>query len=186
MSDQALAVQNIQSQTTDEFFYFFLRLRKDRVRKVVRRLKTQFPEESAEQLARRSIAAKTWLSSMGGALIHLPALLPGIGQAWSMLGFAGGATALSRMHLYLILEIALFFGQDIDDPARVPEMITAVAATGIGTAVPFAMRLLDLNPIFAVSTAAIGSAAVTQLIGESAIRLYSTGADLSLCPADGL
>ena len=31
--------------------------------------------------------------------------------------------------------------------ARVPEMITAVAATEIGTAVPFAMRLLDLNPI---------------------------------------
>ena len=47
MSDQAQAVQNVQSQTTDEFFYFFLRLRKDRVRKVVRRLKTQFPEESA-------------------------------------------------------------------------------------------------------------------------------------------
>ena len=31
MSDQAQAVQNVQNQTTDEFFYFFLRLRKDRV-----------------------------------------------------------------------------------------------------------------------------------------------------------
>jgi hypothetical protein len=42
-----------QSRLADDFFYFFLRLRKDRVRKVVADINARFPEESVEQRARR-------------------------------------------------------------------------------------------------------------------------------------
>ena len=52
---------------------------------MVRRLKTQFPEESANDWPDGQLHRKLAFVN-GGALIHLPALLPGIGQAWSMLG----------------------------------------------------------------------------------------------------
>jgi hypothetical protein len=44
---------------TDAFFYFFLRLRKDRIRKVVADINARFPEESEEQRARRLIEDQT-------------------------------------------------------------------------------------------------------------------------------
>jgi hypothetical protein len=47
---------------TDDFFYFVLRLRKDRIRKAVADIKARFPEESLEQRTRRLIEGKTQLS----------------------------------------------------------------------------------------------------------------------------
>jgi hypothetical protein len=168
MSDDMPSDGQAQSQFTDDLLYFFLRVRKERVRKVVRRLRDQYADETEEQLARRLIASKTQLSAMGGPLTHLPMLIPGIGQALQLLGLVGGTSMMTRMHLSLILEIALLYGKDIDDKARVPEM----AAVGIGTAAPFLVRVLELNPLYALPAAAISAAAVTQIVGESAIKLY--------------
>ena len=92
-----------QSILTDQFFYFFLRLRKQRVQKVVAAVNNAYPQESVEQKARRLIEAQSPLSFLGGALMHLPRLIPGLGQAFEFLGLVGGASALTRMHLYLIL-----------------------------------------------------------------------------------
>jgi len=126
-----------QSILTDQFFYFFLRLRKKRIRAVVEAVNISYPEESAEQKARRLIEAQTPLSFLGGSLIHLPLLIPGLGLTFEFLGFVGGTAAITRMHLYLILEIALLYGMDIDDEARVPEMIAVVAATSLDSHVSF-------------------------------------------------
>ncbi|MEJ2070376.1 MAG: hypothetical protein P8X58_08205 [Syntrophobacterales bacterium] len=112
-----LPAEDPQSLLTDNFFYFFLRLRKGQVRKVVETINDRFPDETLEQRARRLIEAQTSLSFLGGALLHLPMLIPGLGLALGLLGFVGGASALTRMHLYLILEIALLYGKDIDDQA---------------------------------------------------------------------
>ncbi len=172
MPDVMGASKELQSQFTDDFFYFFLRVRKERVRKVVRRLKDQYPDESPEQLARRLISSQSMLSFLGGGILHLPMLLPGIGQAWKLLGFVGGTSVLTRMHLYLILEIALLFGKDIEDQARVSEMTAVVAAVGVAASVPFLIRVLELNPVYALPSAAFSAVTVTQLIGESAIRFY--------------
>jgi hypothetical protein len=179
MSDSEKSLMEPQSQLTDDFFYFFLRLRKDRVRKVVKRLKAEHPDESPEQLARRLVSSQSALSFLGGSLLHLPMLLPGIGQAWKLLGFVGGTSVLTRMHLYLILEIALVFGKDIDDQNRVSEMAAVVGATGVAASAPFLVSLLELNPIYALPAAALSSVTVAQLIGESAIRFYRD-ADLAL------
>ena len=72
-----------QSILADQFFYFFLRLRKKRIRAVVEAVNSSYPEESAEQKARRLIEAQTPLSFLGGTLIHLPMVVPGLGQAFS-------------------------------------------------------------------------------------------------------
>lgn len=183
MPDTEPVTKDLQSQLTDDFFYFFLRLRKERVRKVVKRLQATYPGESPEQLARRLISSHSTLSFVGGGFLHLPMLLPGIGQVWRFLGFVGGTSVLTRMHLHLIMEIALLFGKDIEDQARVPEMAAVVAAMGVAASVPFLVRVLELNPLYALPSAALSSLTVTQLVGESAIRLYRDAVEASEPPA---
>jgi hypothetical protein len=175
MTSEIAGTDSRQSMVTDDFFYFFLRLRKERIRKAVAACRARYPEETPEGLARQLIASSSALSFMGGTLMHVPMLIPGIGQALALLGFVGGASALTRMHLYLILEIALVYGKDIDDQERVPEMAAVVAATGLAASAPFVLHVLDLNPLYALPTAGLTATAVTRLIGESAIRLYSGG-----------
>jgi hypothetical protein len=161
-----------QSLATENFFYFFLRLRKAEIRRTVQALRARHPDETSEQLARRIIESYTSVSFLGGALLHLPFLLPGVGQALQVLGFVGGAGALTRMHLYLILEIALAYGKDIDDEARVPEMAAVVAATGLAAGAPLALQALDLNPLLTLPASGLAAASVAHLIGEAAIQHY--------------
>ena len=166
---------SLQSILADQFFYFFLRLRKDRIRKVVDALNVHYPGESLEQKARRLISAQTSLSFLGGALMHLPGLVPGLGYAFELLGVAGGTSVLCRMHLYLILEIALLYGKDIDDEARVSEMVSVVAATGVAAGVSLLSGALDIA-LLPLPVGGITAAAAAGLIGEQAIRFYSAPA----------
>ncbi|HEY7493747.1 MAG TPA: hypothetical protein VIH59_21895 [Candidatus Tectomicrobia bacterium] len=90
----------LQSLTMDDFLYFFLQLRKARVRDVVQDVRTRYPTDTPEQLARRLTAAHAPLSFLGGSLLHLPMLVPGVGQVLQVLGVVMGDAALTRMHLH--------------------------------------------------------------------------------------
>ena len=169
-----------QSRLTDDFFYFFLRLRKDRIRKIVADINDRHPEEAVEQRARRLIDAQTQLSLLGGLILDLPAMIPVIGHAINILGFVGGTSALVRMHLYLILEIALLYGKDIDDEARVPEMAAVVAGTGVAVGTPFLADALGFHPLVSMATGAVAALTTSRLIGESAIRYLQPAA--GSCP----
>ncbi len=164
--------EKAQSLLTEQFFYFFLRVRKSQVRKVVDAVNKRYPEETLEQRARRLIAAQTALSFLGGTILHLPIFIPGLGQALKLIGVVGGASALTRMHLYLILEIALLYSKDIDDEERVPEMVAVVLATGAAAGAPFLFNLLDLNPLYSLPVAGVAASSVAQVVGETAIRFY--------------
>jgi hypothetical protein len=175
-SSQIQGDMGSQSLATDQFFYFFLRLRKGEIRRTVQVLQSRYPDESPAQLAQRLIESKATLSLIGGTLLHLPLLFPGIGQALKLLGVVGATSLLTRMHLYLVLEIALVFGKDIDDQARVPEMAAVVAATGASAATPWLVQTLELHPLYALPAGSLSAAAMSRLIGESAIRFYSQSA----------
>jgi uncharacterized protein (DUF697 family) len=165
--------QRLQSLTTEDFFYFFLRLRKSEVHRTVQKLKARYPQESPEQLATRLVEAKFRLALLGGTLLNLPLLLPAVGQALKFLGIVGATSMLTRMHLYLILEIALVYGQDIDNQSRVPEMMAVIGATALGSAAPpLVIQALEWNPTYAVPVGALSASAVTHLIGRSAVRFY--------------
>lgn len=163
----------LQSLATDQFFYFFLRLRKGEIRRTVDVARNRYPDDSPEQLARRLIDAKAGLTLVGGTLLHLPMLLPGVGQVLKLAGMVGGFSVITRMHLYLILEIALVYGKDIDDIERVPEMASVVAASGFAAASPMLVHLLEWNPMYALPVGGVAATSVTRLIGESTIRHYS-------------
>jgi hypothetical protein len=183
MTEQSIIPINQQSILTDHFFYFFLRLRKGQIRKDVEALNARYPLETVEQRARRLITAQTPLSFLGGVLMNLPMLVPGLGQALKLLGVVGGASAVTRMHLYLIMEIALLYGKDIDDQARVPEIVAVVLASGLAAGASLLVQALEMNPLLALPVGGLTSASVVRLIGESAIRFYNEEVAETLAPA---
>ena len=147
-------------------------MRKGEVRRTVATLQSRYPDETPEQLARRPIAAKSKPSLLGGALLALPLLVPNLAQTLKLAGLVGATSLLTRMHLYLILEIALLFDKDIDDTARVPELIAVVAATGLGAASPFLAQQWGLDPRLGAPIGALSSTAVTQIVGRAAVAYY--------------
>ncbi len=169
----ARSIGRRQSLAAEEFFYFFLRLRKNEVRRTVRLLEEQFPHDDLRRRARRLVDAKTGLAALGGGLLYVPGLFPAAGQFLKLAGVVGAGSMLTRMHLYLILEIACVYGEDIDDLARVPEMVAVVAATGVGGAAPQLLGGFQLAPWAMAGTGALSMATVTRLIGLTATRFYA-------------
>lgn len=168
--------KRLQSVTTEQFFYFFLRMRKSEIRRIVGILQKRHPDEGPAQLARRLVSSSSAISLLGGSLLTIPLLLPGVGQALKLFGVVGATSMLTRMHLYLIMQIAMLFGKDLDDPARVRELALVIAASGLVAASPMLAAELDLDPRFGVPIGALTAAATTQLIGHTAIALYGRGA----------
>jgi hypothetical protein len=171
--DQQSSAQSLQGLATDQFFYFFLRLRKSEIRRTVQTLRARHPDESPEQLSRRLIDSHSRVALIGGALAYLPCMLPWVGQALKLAGVVGTTSMLTRMHLYLILEIALVHDHDIDDEARVPEMAAVVGATGLAAGTPLLVDALEWTPLIGLPVSMLSARAVTQVIGDTAIRLYS-------------
>ncbi|MGZ8219015.1 hypothetical protein [Methylomagnum sp.] len=165
-------VTGSQGIAEEQFFYFFLQLRKSEIRRMVQCAQALYPDEPPERLARRLINTQCALSLIGGALLHLPQRVPMAGNALKILGFAGGTSVMSRLHLYLILEIALLYGHDIDHEARVPEMLSVLAASGLAGAVPLLVDVLDWHPAAAIPLSGLTAAAITRLVGEGALRFY--------------
>lgn len=161
-----------QGLATDQFFYFFLRLRKNEVKRVVLRAQSLYPDDSQERLARRLINTQSTLSFMAGALLHLPMLLPAANSAMKFVGFAGGTSIMTRMHLYLILEIAHIYGHDVDDRARVPEMMAIIASSGLAAGAPLLVQRMAWPAMAAIPTTGLTVAAITQVIGNAAISYY--------------
>jgi hypothetical protein len=170
--DQRNGAQSFQGLATDQFFYFFLRLRKSEIRRTVQTLRARHPDESPEQLSRRLIDSHSRVALIGGALAYLPCMLPWVGQALKLAGVVGTTSMLTRMHLYLILEIALVHDHDIDDEARVPEMAAVVGATGLAAGTPLLVDALEWTPLVGLPVSMLSARAVTQVIGDTAIRLY--------------
>jgi hypothetical protein len=177
MKNSLVPTRSWQGHAADKFFYFFMGLRKGEIQRRVTRLMAEFPDETPEMLARRLIRAQIPLSLLGGAVLHLPLFVPGVGPVLKMLGMAGGATVIMQMHLYLILEIALLFGHDIDDRDRLKEMAAVVAASGLASGSTFISEALALKPYLAVLGGGLAVTAVSQLIGEAAIRYYGDSAN---------
>jgi hypothetical protein len=127
-----------------------------------------------EQLAQRLIDSSSNLSLVAGSLVGVPLMLPGVNVFLRYLGLAAGSAMVTRMHLYLILEIALLYGKDIDDPERVSEMMTVVAATEAAVTLPaIALQLLNAAPVVSIAASGLTATAMTRLIGSTAVRLYS-------------
>ncbi len=148
-------------------------MRKNEIKRTIKVLQERNPQASPKEIASRVINAKTGLSLLGGSLLHIPAMMPGVGQALKLAGVVGAGSMLTRMHLYMILEVALAYGHDVDDMARVPEMAAVVATTGLGAAAsPLIISRLNLNPSYTAPIGALSMVALTRLVGLTASMYY--------------
>jgi hypothetical protein len=171
---------------SEKFFYYFMGLRKGDLSKQAALMRSRYPDDSTERLARRFIAAQVPLSLLGSALIHIPTALPAIGPAFRFLGLASGTTVTMILNMTLLLQIALLYGHDIDDRARLRELLAVIAATGISSSSTFVLpQLANLAP--GIRAIAGGAATITtgQLVGEIAIKYFSSKplADPEIQPA---
>ena len=173
MDNEIVLAQSVRDHSFDKFLYFFMGLRKGEIRRRVDRLKSEYPTLGPEQLARVLIDAQTPLSFLSGTLLHVPALLPGIGPVLKLIGIAGGATVIMRMHLFLVLEIAMLFGRDIDDRERLNDMATVIAASGLASGATMACGALPLKPFLPLITGSMAVTVISRVIGETAIKFYS-------------
>jgi hypothetical protein len=175
MKKDLVSAPKMQGDATEKFFYFFMGLRKGEIRRRVAKLQAEFPDQSPEQLARRLIRAQIPLSALGGSLLHVPMFVPGIGSALKAIGLAGGAAVILRMHLFLVLEIATLFGRDIDERARLREMLAVVAASGLASGSTLTPEAVSLKPYLGLIAGGVGVTLMSQVLGEAAIRYYRDG-----------
>jgi len=174
MANHALTTKAHWSLSTEKFFYFFMGLRKGEIRKQVQMMKERHPDEDPKQLSRRFVTAQVPLSFLGGALMHLPMLVPVLGPPLKLMGIAMGSSVMIRLNMTLLLQIAMLFGHDIDNRARLKEMAAIIAASGLASGTSLLPYVFNLEPR---AKAVIGGASVmtvSQLLGEAAIRYYSS------------
>lgn len=170
-SDMSVEQLNQQGVYTEEFLFFFMGLRKCHCRHMVGRFRKKYPSDSPEKLAGRLVRAQAALSFTAGILGRLQSGMSSTGLL-RLAGVAGRTVILSRMHVSLILKIALIFDRDIDDKERIPEIVAVIAATLpavilTGSAGNETANITD----YALSGTA--GAAAAYLIGKSAILYYS-------------
>ncbi len=174
MSQEISAAPKLWGLATEKYFYFFMGLRKGEIRKQVSMMQSRYPDESPRQLARRFVSSQAPLSLLSGALFHAPMFVPTVGPVIKLLGIAVGSSLMIRLNMTLVLQIALLFGHDIDDRARLKELAAIIAATGLATYTSQLPQLAHMQPL---QKGVIGGAAVmtaSQLIGEAAIQYYRT------------
>ena len=173
MATHALTPTTHWGLSTEKFFYFFMGLRKGEIRKQVQMMKERHPDDDPSQLARRFVAGQAPLSFLGGALMHLPMLFPALGPPLKLAGIAMGSSVMIRLNMTLLLQIALLFGHDIDDRARLKEMATIIAASGLASGTSLLPYVFNLEPRTKAIVGGVSVITVSQLIGETAIRYYS-------------
>ena len=107
MDQKSFSPPELQSVTMEKFLYHFVGMRKGEIRRTVQVLQSRYPHENPEQLARRLIDAKAKLALISGTLLHLPMLLPGIGQVLKLAGMVGsiwiGVFVAILLHAFNIL-----------------------------------------------------------------------------------
>jgi hypothetical protein len=173
MAKQALTTKVHWGLTTEKFFYFFMGLRKSEIRKQVLMMKERYPDEEPGQLARRFVAAQAPLSILGGALIHLPMLAPALGPPLKLAGIAMGSSVMIRLNMTLLLQIAMLYGHDIDERARLKEMAVIIAASGLASGTSLLPYVFNLEPRAKALIGGASVVSVSQLLGIAAIRYYN-------------
>ncbi|MCB1858472.1 MAG: hypothetical protein KDI63_09380 [Gammaproteobacteria bacterium] len=174
MNHTTVDVSRHWNLATEKFFYYFLGLRKADLRRQVEMMQSRYPDDSPERLARRFIAAQTPLSLVGSALIHAPIAIPAAGPLLRLLGVASGTTVMMVLNMSLVLQIALAFGFDIDDRARLRELWAVVFTTGLASGSTVLLpQFAALNSAPRAVAGGTTVVAASRLIGEAAIHYFS-------------
>ncbi len=165
-----------QGMFFEEFMFFFMGLRKCHCRHMVGRIKRKYPKDSPDKLAERLVQAQAALSFTAGVLAKVQSGLSAGNSTLRLIGIAGRTIIISRMHVSLILKIALIYGKDIDAQERIPEIIAVIAAT-----VPALILTgsganrggtVEETGIINYATSGVAGGATAYILGRAAIMYY--------------
>lgn len=134
----------LQQQPSPGWFFgrwkkVFEKLDKPALLAEVKKLAEQFPNEDSRKLAQRVIKRSARHTAIIGAATSVPALVPGIGTAISIIGVIPEEIYLVRRQCEMVLKIAALFGFDPADNERLLEIIwlsghTSLAVEAVNTA----------------------------------------------------
>ncbi|MCC0176836.1 hypothetical protein I4641_07575 [Waterburya agarophytonicola K14] len=131
----------------------------------VAKMRSQYPQETSNQIAHRLIVQKTW---SGGRLGLLTNIIPPIAALF--LGIELIAT--TKLQTEMVYEIASAYGLDLQDPARRGEVL-AIFGLSLGADVlKTGLTVVEIIPGIGAVVGASTNAAMLYVLGQTACRFY--------------
>ena len=131
----------------------------------VAEMRSQYPNETPEQLANRLIVQKTW---QGGRVGLLTNIIPPIAALF--LGIELIAT--TKLQTEMVYEIAAVYDLDLADPARRGEVL-AIFGLSLGADVlKTGLTIVEIIPGIGAMVGASTNAAMLYVLGQTANRFY--------------
>ncbi len=136
-----------------------------KVRATVEDMRSQYPQETPNQIAHRLIVQKTW---EGGRLGLLTNIIPPI--AALLLGIELIAT--TKLQTEMVYEIAAAYGLDLDEPARRGEVLAIFGLSLGADAIKTGLTVVEIIPGVGAVVGASTNAAILYVLGQTACRFY--------------
>ncbi len=137
-----------------------------KVQQTVDNLRSQYPEETADQIAQRLIVRKTW---EGGRLGLLTNVIPPIAALFMGIELI----ATTKMQTEMVYEIAAAYGKDLENPARRGEVL-AIFGLSLGADVlKTGLTIVEIVPGIGAVVGASTNAAMLYVLGQTACRFYT-------------
>jgi uncharacterized protein (DUF697 family) len=132
----------------------------------VQRLKQQYPNESAYQIAQRIIGQKAVFAGASG---FATTIVPGSAAAL----FAVDLAATTSLQAEMVYQIACAYGMDLKDPARKGEVVAVFGlAFGGKMAIKAGLGLLRNIPLAGAVIAASSDAVMLYTLGQASCAFY--------------
>ena len=131
----------------------------------VAKMRSQYPDETPNQIAQRLIVEKTW---QGGRVGLLTNIVPPIAALF--LGIELIAT--TKLQTEMVYEIAAAYGLDLEEPARRGEVM-AIFGLSLGADVlKTGLTIVEIIPGIGAMVGASTNAAILYVLGQTACRFY--------------
>ena len=153
----------------DWLMTFLGRVNTDKIRQTVAEMRSQYPNETPEQIANRLIVQKTW---EGGRLGLLTNIIPPIAALF--LGIELIAT--TKLQTEMVYEIAAAYNLDLDEPARRGEVLAIFGLSLGADVVKTGLTVVEILPGIGAVVGASTNAAMLYVLGQTACRFYANKA----------
>ncbi len=139
------------------------------VQATVEQVRSQYPNETPNQIAHRLIVQKTW---SGGRLGLLTNIIPPIAALF--LGVELIAT--TKLQIEMVYEIAAAYDLDLDEPARRGEVLAILGLSLGADVLKTGFNLVEIIPGIGAVIGASTNAAMVYVLGQTACRFYEAKA----------
>jgi uncharacterized protein (DUF697 family) len=136
-----------------------------KVQSKVNKLKSEYPEETANNIAHRLIIEKAWEAGRLGLLTNI---IPPIAAV--LLGVELIATA--KLQAEMVYEIAAAYGLDLKEPARRGEVLAILGLSLGGDVLKTGFSVVEIIPGVGPVVGASTNAAMLYVLGQTACRFY--------------